>query len=111
MGELTALDLTRSHPLEAPLQRKLASVAPPVHAELKRVAAAWRPADTSDDVDLLPQFEGYGFSPLVALTNHSCCPNLSVEPQANGDVVAEALRDVAAGEQLTMRYISEGLSL
>jgi len=111
MLELTALDLTRSHPLEARLQRKLASVAPSVKADLEKVASSWRGADASDDMAILPQFEGYGFSPLVALTNHSCCPNLSVEPQANGEVVAEALRDVVTGEQLTMRYVSEGLSL
>ncbi|CAE8722614.1 unnamed protein product, partial [Polarella glacialis] len=57
---------------------------------------------------LLPGFVGFGLYTTVALTNHSCSPNIEVVPAVyNSDVVGTAQRDIAAGEEITMSYINE----
>ena len=53
------------------------------------------------------KLEGFGLFPAVALLNHSCNPNCtySAAPrQATGTMEVRLVRDVAEGEQLTVRY-------
>uniref|UniRef100_A0A7S4UNW9 SET domain-containing protein n=1 Tax=Alexandrium monilatum TaxID=311494 RepID=A0A7S4UNW9_9DINO len=59
---------------------------------------------------VLPVFEGFGLVRSVAVTNHSCAPNVEVEVSGEtADVVALALGAISAGEELTMSYIDEGM--
>lgn len=57
---------------------------------------------------VLPGFEGFGLVDAVALTNHSCAPNVEVVASVyNADVVATALRDIAEGDEVLMSYVDE----
>lgn len=129
MYDLTCVDLNRPHSLESLVTKRIETS--PVAAEFHQFCAAWR-ADMeraeiaqdilseplSEDPDsgsdgsvedaeektVLPEFEGIGFSPTVALTNHSCYPNIAVDCHESVEVVATARRDIVPGEQLLMSY-------
>eukprot|EP00927_Polykrikos_kofoidii_P010478 TRINITY_DN14419_c0_g1_i2.p1 TRINITY_DN14419_c0_g1~~TRINITY_DN14419_c0_g1_i2.p1 ORF type:complete len:528 (-),score=111.41 TRINITY_DN14419_c0_g1_i2:79-1623(-) len=60
---------------------------------------------------MLPSFEGFGLVDIVALTNHSCDPNVDVVPMVyTAEVAAIAMRDIAEGEEVLMSYVDEGQS-
>lgn len=58
-------------------------------------------------LSLLPSFDGFGLVPLVALTNHSCAPNVEVKVPWVTQLEMIALRDIQAGEEFLMSYIEE----
>lgn len=65
----------------------------------------------SDVADLSHSSRGQGIYGVGCLFNHSCDPNLNVQYAAVNDETLSvvALRDVAAGEELTISYIDTSL--
>jgi len=58
--------------------------------------------------------EGTGFFPSQACMNHSCAPNTHAqkrEEDKDGRAVLLALRPISVGEELTISYVDESLSL
>jgi hypothetical protein len=60
---------------------------------------------------LFPPYKGYAFFPLVSALNHSCEPNCQVAYLEDGEALVFALRNIAAGEELTISYIYVHLPL
>lgn len=58
-------------------------------------------------VPQLPPFMGLGLFRTVALTNHSCQPNLEVDFRSSSQAVVRALCDIAEGDELFISYIDE----
>mmetsp|Transcript_44898 Transcript_44898/g.129906 ORF Transcript_44898/g.129906 Transcript_44898/m.129906 type:complete len:94 (+) Transcript_44898:147-428(+) len=59
---------------------------------------------------MLPSFEGFGLLAGVALTNHSCAPNVRVDfPRGDWVAEARALRPLAAGEEVLQAYVDEDM--
>lgn len=54
----------------------------------------------------LPRFEGTGLYVCIALANHSCCPTFTMAYADGGVATMVALRDISAGEELTLAYVS-----
>ncbi|WCJ37604.1 histone-lysine N-methyltransferase ATXR2 [Euphorbia peplus] len=58
--------------------------------------------------------QGTGFYPLQSCMNHSCCPNARAfkrEEDRDGQATIIALRNISAGEEITISYIEEDLPL
>eukprot|EP00388_Colpodella_angusta_P025694 GDKK01003418.1.p1 GENE.GDKK01003418.1~~GDKK01003418.1.p1 ORF type:complete len:238 (-),score=86.66 GDKK01003418.1:285-938(-) len=54
-----------------------------------------------------PNLHGTGFYATVSLTNHSCNPNISYDfPHSTNSVYMVATRDIKAGEEILMSYLS-----
>jgi hypothetical protein len=53
----------------------------------------------------------HGFFPLFARINHSCAPNIKLEPPLDvaGPLALVALRPLQAGEELSFHYLGEGI--
>lgn len=66
--------------------------------------------DKKDDAKLerwwLPQYQGTGLYVCVALANHSCQPSFTLAFSEEGHTTMRALRDLKAGEELTLAYVS-----
>lgn len=60
---------------------------------------------------LFPPYKGYAFFPLLSTLNHSCEPNCQVAYLEDGQALVFALRDIAAGEELSISYIYRHLPL
>jgi hypothetical protein len=104
--------------------RKLAQADPRAAGDVERYvqlglimkancAVAQLPAEREEDTQTL----GLGLYELGCRANHSCCPNacwLDAPPptrpsEAAGRRLFRALRDIAAGEEITNDYLSEGM--
>lgn len=75
-------------------------------------------ADAEDFFDVsrrvFPVFSGQGLFSLVCLCNHACVPSVVTRFRSwKGATLVrvEALRDIPAGEELTLSYVDEGESL
>jgi len=55
---------------------------------------------------MLPRFEGTGLYVCIALANHSCTPTFTMAYEDGGIATMRALRDISAGEELTLAYVS-----
>lgn len=51
--------------------------------------------------------QGTGFYALQSCANHSCEPCAATEGEASGEVAVYAVRDIRAGEEVTISYIEE----
>lgn len=61
-------------------------------------------APTQED---LPVVLGIGLARRIALMNHSCRPNCEIDYSNNGTAIVVALRELRAGEELTISYVDE----
>ncbi|CEM04249.1 unnamed protein product [Vitrella brassicaformis CCMP3155] len=61
--------------------------------------------------ELFPSFKGYALFPVFSLLNHSCEPNSESTYVDRNTISAFTTRDVAAGEELTISYIDNTMSL
>ena len=62
----------------------------------------------SEAYNTIPETEGSGLYPALALINHSCAPNVALEfldGTTQGSVVA--LRDIGAGEEVCHCYVEQ----
>merc|ERR1712083_691234 len=120
MYDLTCVDLGRPHSLEALLKAKVEELPSDVRTDFWDLAAEWWIAqeqaersckgDEDDDYleqesSLLPPFGGIGFSHTLALTNHSCFPNIYIDQETSCELVAKTRRPIALGEQIVSSYI------
>lgn len=123
MLDLTCIDMHRAHALEQPLVKKVDNLPKDLQTDFWDVAAEWwiaqeaaqracGPSEDDDEDDclsqgrsLLPPFEGIGFSRMVALTNHSCFPNVCYSHEDSCEIFARATRDIYPGQELLMSYI------
>lgn len=49
----------------------------------------------------------FGFFRTSALVNHSCNPNIAMKQTKEGNVAMVAVRDIAAGETLSVKYLGD----
>eukprot|EP00922_Rhytidocystis_sp_ex-Travisia-forbesii_P051496 GHVS01076416.1.p1 GENE.GHVS01076416.1~~GHVS01076416.1.p1 ORF type:complete len:244 (-),score=17.01 GHVS01076416.1:407-1138(-) len=61
--------------------------------------------------DVFCPFMGVGLYRTVALTNHSCDPNVEVDYELDYTIQVRAIRDISVGEEITQSYIDESLPL
>lgn len=59
----------------------------------------------------LPRYEASALYPCIALSNHSCRPNYSMRYSDGALATMVANRDIAAGEELNLAYISPSYDL
>merc|ERR1719350_1232591 len=50
---------------------------------------------------------GLGLISTVALTNHSCHPNVEVDYEGSCQAIVRAVRPIAEGDEVTQSYINE----
>ncbi|CEM06620.1 unnamed protein product [Vitrella brassicaformis CCMP3155] len=84
------------------------------HSPTAAMAADTRDADSDENDDkngIFPPFLGIGLFRSVALTNHSCWPNVDVDYVNCKESVVKAARPIRAGEEILQSYIDEAKPL
>lgn len=102
----------RSPPSPYDFHRELVACLPDGEAAMRDFEASVLTAGAVTDVAALsPSSRGQGIYAVGCLFNHSCAPNLNVQySTANDETLSVvALRDIAAGEELTISYIDTAL--
>ena len=72
-------------------------------------APARREAAGAFSSEIFPHFAGFGVFPLLSTLNHDCAPNCDTAFIQDRGVAVLALRDIRAGEELSISYVNEGL--
>eukprot|EP00929_Paragymnodinium_shiwhaense_P120628 TRINITY_DN92619_c0_g1_i1.p1 TRINITY_DN92619_c0_g1~~TRINITY_DN92619_c0_g1_i1.p1 ORF type:complete len:733 (-),score=185.55 TRINITY_DN92619_c0_g1_i1:284-2482(-) len=67
--------------------------------------------ESDENVWCLPIYEASGLYSCMALTNHSCRPNYMMVYENGAKATMRALRDIEAGEELSLAYVSPSLPL
>ncbi|KPA81886.1 hypothetical protein ABB37_04134 [Leptomonas pyrrhocoris] len=102
----------RSPPSPYDLHRDLVACLPDGEALMKEFEHnVLQTSSLTDAADLSHSSRGQGIYGVGCLFNHSCDPNLNVQYAAVNDETLSvvALRDIAAGEELTISYIDTSL--
>ncbi|CAM44467.1 hypothetical protein LBRM_35_7140 [Leishmania braziliensis MHOM/BR/75/M2904] len=112
MGAVLLNGQERSPPSPYEMHRELVSCLPDGERAMSAFEQTVFQTRIATDVsDLLRSCRGQGIYEVGCLFNHSCDPNLSVQYSSLNDetLTVVALRDVKAGEELTISYIDSSL--
>jgi len=83
-------------------------------AEIRRIVEVVAEEDNDpslDDDEMLPPMSGIALSRAIALTNHSCDANCSIEYHSCAVIALRPIRHIREGEEITMCYIDDNLCL
>lgn len=124
--DLVNVNIEYSNPLERVLQKAIADKEDELHElmqlcessglfrDVRQIVQCVTEDDDEmpvDDDDIMPPMMGIGLVRCIALTNHSCDPNVEVDYQGDKTCVVRAIRVIKEGEEITTSYIDDEMPL